>query len=285
MLSHMHNSRKLYVVVQVLSDTFQTLPLVMLDDAATSSGPISGESSAVPVADMLKGLQLKARNLALSDLVLHWSLTDASAPDPTMETSGARKRLRDALTPAAIPSPMAIMPAAPRADLLTEISGPEVQCIGLQQRPEELPAAVKKFLSRERGRKTFSVTEQPCTDSGRWAAKQNKPRGRSVKDARMPHKENDRNRGELAICRDTCSSMHSPEPKQPGVGSEAVVATGIFSKRPSKRPKHSGKKDDASFFFELQTGAQNCQEESVPDDASSSSGDSLLGRHGLAHHH
>ncbi|BDA43161.1 probable protein SHORTAGE IN CHIASMATA 1 at N-terminal half [Coccomyxa sp. Obi] len=267
---------------QVLSDTFQTLPLVILDDAAISGGASIVESSAVPVADMLKVLHLKARNLALSELVLHWSLTDASAPDPTMESSGARKRLRDALIPAAIPSAKPMTPTAPWADLLAAISGPEVHCIGLQQRPEELPAAVRKFLSSERGRKRFSVKEEPSRDNGGWAAKQDKPGSRSATDARMPHKEN---KGGLAVCRDTCSSMHSAEPKQPGIGSEALVATGIFSKRPSKRPKRSGKKDDASFFFELQTGPKNSQlqEESVPDDASSSSGDSLLGRHGLAH--
>lgn len=269
---------KLFAMVQVLSDTFQTLPLVILDDAATSGGAGDAVSSAVPVAYMLQGLSLKARNLALSELVLHWSLTDASAPDPTMESSGARKRFRDALIPAAIPFSEPMTPAASWADLLADISGPEVHCVGLQQRSEELPAAVKKFLSNGRDRKRSSVKEQPCRDGERWAAKQDKPSSRSASSARMPHKENNKNGG--GFCRDTCTSRRSTEPKQPGVGLKASVPTGIFSKRPSKRLKHSGKKDDASFFFELQTGAQNSQEESVPDDASSSSGDSLLGRHG-----
>ncbi|CAL8468858.1 g8399 [Coccomyxa elongata] len=157
-------------MVQLLSDTFQTLPLVILDDAASSGGAGDTASSAVPVADMLQGLRLKARNLALSELVLHWSLTDASAPDPTMESSGARKRLRDALIPAAIPASEPMTPAAPWADLLAQISGPEVPCVGLQQRSEELPAAVKKFLSNDRDRKSLSVKEQPCRDSERSCA-------------------------------------------------------------------------------------------------------------------
>ena len=272
-------------MVQVLSDTFKTLPLVILDDLATLSvGASNVKSSAVPMADMLKGLHLKARNLALSELVLHWSLTDASAPDPTMESSGARKRLRDALIPAAIPSSKPIAPSAPWPDLLTEIAAPEVHCIGLQQKPEELPAAVKKFLSSERGRNRISVKEKPCSYSEKWPAKQGKPSSPSAADAKMPHKENNKNRGGLIACKDKFGSMHSAEQKQPRVKSGAIVATGIFSKRPSKRPKQSGRKDDASFFFELQTGAKNSQAESVPDDASSSSGDSLLGRHGLAHH-
>lgn len=199
-----------------------------------------------------------------------------------MENSRARKRLQEALTPAAITSAKPMTPAATWADLMAEVVAPEVHCSGLQHKPEELPAAVRKFLSHKRGRGRFPAKKQPCRDGGR-ASKQDKPCSRSATGAITTQKENKRDNGGLALNRDTCSSMRDAHPKQPSSGSKPFVATGVFSKRPPKRPRRSGKKDDASFFFQLQTGVQNSQEESVPDDASSSSGDSFLGRHGSLH--
>ncbi len=253
---------------QVLSDTFQTLPVVMLEDP----GHARAEASAV--TGMLKGLQLKSRNLAVSELLLDWSMTDASAPDPTSAGSRARNRLRAALTPEALPCAESALAAAPWAELLLiEIAGPPVHCSGLQPRPEQLPSAVQKFLCSKGSSRKGGRGMENTAPVARW----DRAAAASAPPARLSGRANRQSTGGMSGMQPSASRpTHAPD--QPGSRAEEVAAAGIFSKRPAKKAKNAAGKDDASFFFGLQTGALGSQDSAI-DDASSSSRDSLLGRY------
>lgn len=256
---------------QMLSDTFQTLPLVILEDAGNAADA-RAETSAVPPASMLKGLHVKKRNLALSELVLDWSLTDASAPDTTLQQSRARTRIVAALTPRLIPGQEQAPTCLPWRVLVEEVAGAPVQYKGLQHRPEKLPTAVQTFLCGKTGH-SHSCKGKPSTKIPSCRASQNA----SPADARVPlGKAGDEAGYTIRDHTQDATQTANFRQQSSNKGSKAMAA-GIFSKRPAKRAKRQTTKNDADFFFKLQTGAQKSQE-SV-DDASSSSGDSILGRH------
>ena len=158
----------------MLSENFQTLPPMSLDDASMP-GDSTEEMSAAPVASMLKGLQLKSRNL-----------TNASAPDLTFSSSQARYRLRAALTPEAIPNAESRMAAEPWRELMKEIAGPPVLCsTGLQPRPEKLPAAVQKHLSNKGGGNGTSIKSKCSRESGGREAGQDEASTALIAGARL----------------------------------------------------------------------------------------------------
>lgn len=259
---------------QVLSDTFQMLPLVILDDPADAAA----ETSAVPVGSMLKGLQLKGRNLAVSELLLDWSLTDASAPDPTLAGSRARSKLRAALVPEAIPCAEPALPALQWAEVLKEITGPPVHCSGLHSSPEQAPSAVQKYLCSKLAGSGPSLKGELSRENGRQEGMQNRTAPVPGADARLPLKVEKQDRaGSNGI---QCGAKQPANvAEQPGSRAREVVAAGIFSRRPAKKARKAGNRDGASYFFGLQTGAVGSQDSSI-DDSSSSSQDILLSRHG-----
>jgi hypothetical protein len=262
-LSGLLTFHDLIAPAQVLSDTFQALPLVVIeDDDAWQQG------SLLPLNRIATSLQLKAKSLATTELLLDWSLTDPHAPDPSGCLDRARKKLQAAFTHETITHEWPLLPDVSWKEILKEVTGTMRRLD--KKGPEQLPAVVARHM--QRAARAIEATRKSDQNDCRHAdaatgsledglgLKQSPgapcplPAASRQADSLVKHTH-----GQVSMGKNSFGQIKKP------------AAAGNCGTLPRKKPRtQSG---EAAFFFSLQAGEVDSQQVSSSDE------DSLLGRH------